>query len=458
MDDCPIPKQPAKATVAGAQPGALQEPAAMEPDEEPAAGKPVDLGPPLVDNLDQLTRLDPVRPLWLDAQQKRVVMVAQVCQTNAPLELFACLRETKEHEAILTVDVEAYKVHTGLLACGANAGSPVKFDPYTPATGDEIEVTVVWKDDKGQRQTARGQDWVINIQTQKAMTYPWVFGGSAFWVDETTGQKHYQAEGGDFICVSNFSSAMLDLPIESSQANTALMFKAFTERIPPLGTPVTLILTPKPAEAKPAEAKPAEAKPAEATPSESNRRKQTVRLRRQPNHSAVRRHGMQTRLCRRSSLSRAGMLHSGAAVLSHLVDAELLVLDAADHAGQLGHFLIELPAGLLDRLLLRPARDGAFGQADADAILLLQQPVLRLVHRFLRGMGKLTWDDTSFIRYRRRADVEIRAESHTARNHARPGVLLWHDAPPHTCTRDLGRSGGVGHLHRPPAGTLNFRY
>jgi hypothetical protein len=241
----------------------------METGEGPVTDKPVDLGPPLVDNVDQLTRLDPVRPLWLDTKQKRVVMVAQVCQTNAPLEMFACLRETKEHEAILTVDVEAYKVHTGLLACGANPGGPVKFDPYIPATGDEIEVTVVWKDDKGQRQTARGQDWVFNIQTQKAMTYPWVFGGSVFWVDETTGQKHYQAEGGDFICVSNFSSAMLDLPIESSQANSALMFKAFTERIPPLGTPVTLILTPKSAEAKPAEAKPAEAKPAEAKPAEA---------------------------------------------------------------------------------------------------------------------------------------------------------------------------------------------
>jgi len=38
---------------------------------------------------------------------------------------------------------------------------------------------------------------------------------------------------------------MLDLPIESSQANNALMFKAYTERIPPLGTPVTVLLRPK---------------------------------------------------------------------------------------------------------------------------------------------------------------------------------------------------------------------
>jgi len=38
---------------------------------------------------------------------------------------------------------------------------------------------------------------------------------------------------------------MLDLPIESSQANNSLMFRAYTERIPPRGTPVTVLLKPK---------------------------------------------------------------------------------------------------------------------------------------------------------------------------------------------------------------------
>jgi hypothetical protein len=74
---------------------------------------------------------------------------------------------------------------------------------------------------------------------------PWIFGGSGFWKDESTGKEYYQAEGGDFICVANFPSAMLDLPIESSESNADLLFQAFTERIPPRGTPVTLILKPK---------------------------------------------------------------------------------------------------------------------------------------------------------------------------------------------------------------------
>ena len=44
-------------------------------------------------------------------------------------------------------------------------------------------------------------------KTGKAMTYPWVFAGSRFWTDEETGKQYYQAEGGDFICVSNFGTA-----------------------------------------------------------------------------------------------------------------------------------------------------------------------------------------------------------------------------------------------------------
>jgi hypothetical protein len=37
----------------------------------------------------------------------------------------------------------------------------------------------------------------------------------------------------------------LDLPVKSSQANSQLLFSAYTERIPPLGTKVRLVLKPQ---------------------------------------------------------------------------------------------------------------------------------------------------------------------------------------------------------------------
>jgi hypothetical protein len=36
---------------------------------------------------------------------------------------------------------------------------------------------------------------------------------------------------------------MLDLPIESSQSNEALLFEAFAGRVPPRGTDVEMILS-----------------------------------------------------------------------------------------------------------------------------------------------------------------------------------------------------------------------
>ena len=68
---------------------------------------------------------------------------------------------------------------------------------------------------------------------------------AGFTRTRTTKKQYYLAEAGDFICVSNFPDAMLDLPIESTDSNDALEFEAFTEHIPPRGTKVTVVLAPE---------------------------------------------------------------------------------------------------------------------------------------------------------------------------------------------------------------------
>ena len=76
------------------------------------------------------------------------------------------------------------------------------------------------------------------------MKADWVFAGSGFYTDEDTGKKFYLAEDGDLICVANFAGATVDVSVESSSQGEGLLFEAFTERIPPKGTPVTLELIP----------------------------------------------------------------------------------------------------------------------------------------------------------------------------------------------------------------------
>ena len=196
--------------------------------------------------LPGLKRLAPNAEVWLDPEKKQLVMRGEVVLRRGPLELFACLKRTKEHEAIVAVDTKAYIVHAGLIACGAEVGNPAKFQPeFTPARGTEIEVWVEWVDAAGKKQRVDAREWIKDVKTGKAMAYPWVFGGSGFWTDPQDGKQYYQAEDGDFICISNFPSAMLDLPVESSNANTALMFEAFSDRIPPDKTKVLIYLVPK---------------------------------------------------------------------------------------------------------------------------------------------------------------------------------------------------------------------
>src|SRR5262245_25214794 len=190
-------------------------------------------------------RLAPDSDVWVDPKEGVVIVDGMVCLREGMLEMFACTRNSKEHESIVSVNSKAFLVHTGLLALGAVAGHPVQFVPeYKPPTGTEIEVLVQYTNEDGNEETVRAQEWIKDIRTNKPMEYPFVFGGSLFWTDPDTGKKYYQAERGDFICVSNFGTAMLDIPVKSSAENDDLAFQTFTDKIPPLWTPVRLILKP----------------------------------------------------------------------------------------------------------------------------------------------------------------------------------------------------------------------
>lgn len=69
-----------------------------------------------------------------------------------------------------------------------------------------------------------------------------VFVGSRF-AKLDDGTERYLANDGSLICVANFSDAMIDINIQSSADNAAgLLFEPWTDRVPPVDTPVTLEL------------------------------------------------------------------------------------------------------------------------------------------------------------------------------------------------------------------------
>ena len=77
------------------------------------------------------------------------------------------------------------------------------------------------------------------------MDADWVFAGSGFATDESTGRKVYLAESGDVICVANFPSATIDIAEKSSaEGQESLLYEAWTDNIPPIGTPVRIDISP----------------------------------------------------------------------------------------------------------------------------------------------------------------------------------------------------------------------
>ncbi len=261
-----------------------------------------------------LVPLNPQGTVLLDAAGKRLLLKGEVCLREGLLEMLACLKQSKEHESILSVDTKAQIVHAGLLALGLEPGKPVQFMPeYKAATGPKLQIHLLWEDDAGKVQRVPAQKWVRNStkrywlaklnpapkdlkipvdselrwdpnqnellwygpmseqQRDTVLKYSmdpkyrkaiqdffqqtrvrelnagWVFSGSHFYTDKKTGETFYQAESGDLICVANFATATIDLAVNSSAQADELMWEAYTERIPPVGTKITIELQLDPA-------------------------------------------------------------------------------------------------------------------------------------------------------------------------------------------------------------------
>lgn len=272
----------------------------------------------------KLTPLNRNRTVFLDKANNRLLLKSEIVLQEGILEMFLCRKNSKEHESIVSLDSQAYIVHTGLLALGAKPGGPAQFDPkYVPPKGQELKIFVTWTDKKGKNQRVDARSWMRYVtnkyfahemkelpadlklpdETRSPMRYDsrtkellwfgrmtkkqrdellkrsadkryhtaiedlykrtqfremdakFVFAGSGFIVDRETKKRRYLAEAGFVICVANFPGATIDVTAKSSADKGNELFEAWTERIPPLETEVTVELIPvfpKEAEKKPA--------------------------------------------------------------------------------------------------------------------------------------------------------------------------------------------------------------
>ena len=230
----------------GSLPDAELPPESSDPDLEPTYVDPRKHEPVFAVEEDW-AKLSPDYPIWADLKNKQLVVDGRIAQVQAALEMFACpVACGKEHESIVGVFSDSKLVHAGLLAVGGKPGLPVQFEPaYKPATGSKVMITIQWEQD-GVTKSLDAKEMIRDWQTKEVLTVDWVFGGSMIYSDPDSGEQFYLADGGEMVCVSNFSTAMLDLPILSSADASNQVFETNTDKIPPLGTLVRLFLKPVP--------------------------------------------------------------------------------------------------------------------------------------------------------------------------------------------------------------------
>ena len=140
-------------------------------DETPAAesSKKADKSAGKTDQ--KLIPLNQQKTVLLDQAGGKLILETEVVFRNGLLEMLVCLKQTKEHESILSVDAQASTVHAGLLALGAKAGKPVSWDPdFTPPAGQEIEITLMWQDEEGKWQRSKAQRWLRGVTRKYFIT------------------------------------------------------------------------------------------------------------------------------------------------------------------------------------------------------------------------------------------------------------------------------------------------
>ena len=181
--------------------------------------------------------------VWIDWRRREVHVQGRVVLREGALEFLACLAG-KEHESIVRIEAAATHVYLGLGLIGLTPGRPPAWDRqterYRPSAGDLVDITLVWQHDE-QARTADACDWLRETEYARVpASRPWVFAGSLRAADGSLSSD----STGVGIAVADFPDSLLCLSREHTSRNSELWVEANTPAIPPVGTPVRLVLRP----------------------------------------------------------------------------------------------------------------------------------------------------------------------------------------------------------------------
>lgn len=217
---------------------------------------------------DEKKKDDPLAALKLpgitiNAEKRYLDVSSTVCLEEGSLEFIACLKGTKEHESIITVEARPSHIHTALLLLGAKAGHPAirkvvgeGDDEHwidLPPKGSPVSISFVVTDKDGKQAERPLTDFLSRSnqeedeETQKAAKdrlKTFLFAGSHL-TDNEEGPKTYLADkSGSVISLSTFGDELLCLPEVLGHENHALQWEIDPTHLPKLDSKIILRLRP----------------------------------------------------------------------------------------------------------------------------------------------------------------------------------------------------------------------
>jgi hypothetical protein len=190
--------------------------------------------------------------LRLDKNTKSIVFPGKINMSKDLVEYALVTPEGSTHEALLTTEIQPSDLHFAMLLLGAKgagllAPSPDQAPPgeinadYLRTAprlkGDNLQITVKWKDKDDKDKSAPIEDLLMNPDTRKAAPRgPWIYTGSMFGAD-----GHFLAQQqGTFVSVVTNPVALINNPRKGNDDDRA--WAVNESATPAVNTPVEIAI------------------------------------------------------------------------------------------------------------------------------------------------------------------------------------------------------------------------